>query len=540
MRPSGSKVELYASIRRDARAGKSARAIQREYQVSWTTVHKALGSAWPAERKHYPNRSSKIDDYREVIDDWLRGDLTAPRKQRHTAKRIFDRLLEEHQADVSYSRVRAYVSVRRGEILAESGRAPVEVFVPQTHRPGEEAEVDFGDIVVALRGELVTCTLFALRLSFSARAAHRASLSAGQEAFLEGHEHAFSVLGGVPFGRIRYDNLKSAVSAVLGLSRQRVENERWLAFRSHYGFEAFYCQPGIEGAHEKGGVEGQIGWFRRNHFVPIPQVESIAELNAMIERWDTDDLGRRVGGRVRTVGELFTQEASLLMALPDAQFETGLWFHLRVDRHSQITVRTNRYSVPVRLAGRQVRVQLHASHLEVYCDRQLVATHERLPGKAQTRLELDHYLEILLRKPGALPGSTALEQARAAGKFTPVHDAWWAAARKTHGDAAGTRELIGVLLTHRYLPHELVVIGLAHALAAGAVTADAVALEARKAAEANVIDQPDQSQDSAPAGQSVASLTARRLTQLPADTRPLPSVAAYDQLLRHRRKDSTS
>ena len=211
-----------------------------------------------------------------------------------------------------------------------------------------------------------------------------------------------------------------------------------------------------------------------------------------------------------------------------------------MDRHSQITVRTNRYSVPVRLAGRQVRVQLHASHLEVYCDRQLVATHERLPGKAQTRLELDHYLEILLRKPGALPGSTALEQARAAGKFTPVHDAWWAAARRTHGDAAGTRELIGVLLTHHYLPHELVVIGLANALAAGAVTADAVALEARKAAEANVIDQPDQSQDSAPAGQSVASLTARRLTQLPADTRPLPSVAAYDQLLRHRRKDSTS
>jgi transposase len=149
VRPSGSKVELYAAIRRDARAGKSARAIQREYRVSWTTVHKALGSAWPAERKHYPNRGSKIDDYREVIDGWLRTDLTAPRKQRHTAKRIFDRLREEHQAEVSYSRVRAYVSVRRKEILAESGRALVEVFVPQSHRPGQEAEVDFGDVASA-------------------------------------------------------------------------------------------------------------------------------------------------------------------------------------------------------------------------------------------------------------------------------------------------------------------------------------------------------------------------------------------------------
>ena len=189
-------------------------------------MHKALGSAWPSERKHYPERGSKIDEYREVIDGWLRADLTAPRKQRHTAKRIFDRLREEHQADVSYSRVRAYVSVRRGEILAESGRALVEVFVPQSHRPGDEAEVDFGDVVIELRGQPVTCTLFSLRLSFSGRAVHRAFLSAGQEAFLEGHVHAFEVLGGVPFGRIRYDNLKSAVSAVVGLSRHRVENDR--------------------------------------------------------------------------------------------------------------------------------------------------------------------------------------------------------------------------------------------------------------------------------------------------------------------------
>lgn len=106
------------------RRWKSARAIQREYRVSWTTVRKALGSAWPTERKQYPNRGSKIDDYREVIDGWLRADLTAPRKQRHTAKRIFDRPREEQQAEASYSRVRAYVAVRRGEILAESGRCP--------------------------------------------------------------------------------------------------------------------------------------------------------------------------------------------------------------------------------------------------------------------------------------------------------------------------------------------------------------------------------------------------------------------------------
>src|SRR5215813_1664317 len=141
------------------------------------------------------------------------------------------------------------------------------------------------------------------------------------------------------------------------------------------------------------------------------------------------------------------------------------------------------------------------------------------------------YLEALVRKPGALPGSTALEQARAAGKFTPVHDAWWAAARKAHGDAAGTRALIEVLLLHRHMAHEHVVAGLAAALRAGALTADAVALEARKATDADDGAGPE------PAGPQppVASLTARRLAQLPPDTRPLPSVAAYDQLLRHPR-----
>lgn len=153
-------------------------------------------------------------------------------------------------------------------------------------------------------------------------------------------------------------------------------------------------------------------------------------------------------------------------------------------------------------------------------------------AKSGARLDLDHYLEALLRKPGALPRSTALEQARAAGKFTPVHDAWWEAVRKAHGDAAGTRALIEVLLLHRHMPHEHVVAGLAAGLQAGALTADAVALQARKFAETD--DRPQAVEPGRPAGK-VVSLTERRLAQLPADTRPPPSVAAYDQLLRHRR-----
>ncbi|WP_433225555.1 IS21 family transposase [Microtetraspora malaysiensis] len=529
-----SKVELYAAIRRDARAGMSGRAIEKKYRVGRRTIVKAMASAWPEPRKQLPPRASKLDPFKPAIDEILRADLDAPRKQRHTVTRIWHRLIDEHgMTDVSYPVVRAYAAERKPQIRAEAGRGPTEVFVRQSHRPGDEAEVDFGEVVVRLAGEDVKCFLFCLRLSFSGKAVHRVSLSGGQEAFFEGHEHAFRVLGGVPTGKIRYDNLKSAVAQVIGFSRSRVETDRWTAFRSHWALDAFYCRPGIEGAHEKGGVEGQIGWFRRNHLVPVPDVPSVQALNAMIDEWDAADEARRIGSRARTVGEFLAIERPLLRPLPEELFETGRWFTPRVDRFAQVTVRTNKYSVPVRLIGRSVRVLLHASDLVIYDGRAEVARHERLPGKSGTRLDLDHYLETLVRKPGALPGSTALEQARAAGKFTPVHDAWWAAARKAHGDAAGTRALVEVLLLHRHMDSEHVVGGLAAALRAGALTADAVALEARKAAD-ETIGQPVQGADPA-TPPAVASLTARRLDKLPPDTRPLPSVAAYDQLLRRTR-----
>jgi hypothetical protein len=290
-------------------------------------------------------------------------------------------------------------------------------------------------------------------------------------------------------------------------------------------------------------VEGDIGWFRRNHLVPVPEVDSLAELNQLVERWDTADDARRIGTRPRTVAEHFQVEQPLLKPLPAEPFETGLQLGLRVDRYSQISVRTNRYSVPARLIGRRVRVTLGASELVVYDRHQEVARHERLIAKAGVRLELDHYLEALVRKPGALPGATALEQARAAGKFTPIHDAWWAAACKAHGDRDGTRALIEVLLLGRHLAHEHVVAGLAAALRAGALTADAVALEARKAAEreaqAPLAAGPSDPAQPAPAqAATVTFLTQRRLANLPPDTRPLPSVAAYDQLLRHARPDA--
>lgn len=534
----GSKTELYAAIRRDVRQGATVRAVMRDRQVGYRTVQAALRSAWPAERKPLPPRGSRLDVYAPVVDEMLRADLDAPVKQRHTARRVWARLVEEHGVDpavVSYWMVSRYVAARRPAIAAEAGRFVDEGFVPQMHLPGAEAEVDFGDVTVRLAGQQVVCALFSFRLSYSGKAVHRIFASAGQEAFLEGHVHAFRSLGGLPRGKVRYDNLKAAVSQVLGFTRARVESDRWTAFRSHYGFEAFYCQPGQRGAHEKGGVEGDIGRFRRNHLVPVPDVGSLAELNRMVDSWDAADDARRIGGRVRTVGELFAVEAPVLRPLPEENFGTGTWFTPRVDRYAQVMVRMNRYSVPARLIGRRVRVLLHASDLVVYDGHAEVARHERVVGKGGVRLNLDHYLEVLARKPGALPGSAALYQARASGRFTRAHDAWWAAACKAHGDSEGTKELVEVLLLHRHLSDEHIEAGLAAALAVGAFTADVVALEARRAVE-RASTEPVPSTSVGKAAE-VSSLTMRRLASLPPDTRPLPDVRAYDDLLPSRRRD---
>jgi transposase len=236
------------------------------------------------------------------------------------------RLVEEHDASgLSYSTVRDYVRKRRAVINAEAGRVVEEVMVPQVHVPGAEAEVDFGELSVDLPGGRVKCYLFTFRLSYSGKAVHRVYASQSQEAFLEGHIAAFEELGGVPTRHIRYDNLTSAVNEVLfGTGRRRTENDRWVLFRSHYGFDAFYCQPGIKGAHEKGGVEGDVGRFRRQRLVPVPQVASLDELNERVSAWDTADDTRRIEGRPATVGAQYAIERPLLASLPFETFDPGI------------------------------------------------------------------------------------------------------------------------------------------------------------------------------------------------------------------------
>ncbi|ACV79381.1 IS21 family transposase [Nakamurella multipartita] len=528
----GSRVELFAVIRRDARVeGLSIRELADRHHVHRRTVRQAMASALPPPRKTPVRVSRKLEPFKVTIDDWLRADLDAPRKQRHTAKRVLDRLLDEHgAADVSYSTVRDYVARRRPEIAAAAGRTLSQGFVPQTHEPGGEAEVDFADLWVVLRGVKTKTFLFTLRLSYSGKAVHRAFATQGQEAFLEGHVHAFTELGGTPIDKIRYDNLKAAVSRVL-FGRGREESGRWVAFRSHFGFDAFYCHPGQEGAHEKGGVEGEGGRFRRNHCVPMPVVDSIEQLNELLVAADAKDNYRRIASRTNTVAQDWAFERDTLRPLPSEVFPTWLTLTPRVDRYARVTVRQRHYSVPARFIGRRVRVQLGASSVTAFDGRTVIATHERVMLKGGQSLVLDHYLEVLQRKPGALPNATALVQARASGMFTAAHEAFWAAARKAHGDSGGTRALIEVLLLHRHLAASDVIAGITAALTVGSVSPDVVAVQARKTAHQCSADAVIASPNTTPAGDRVVSLTERRLAELPADSRPLPSVSQYDELL---------
>jgi transposase len=503
-----SRVELFEQIRRDWRAGGySIRELADRRHVHRRTVRQALASAVPPPRKTYSQRPRPvIGRYAAVIDEWLLADREVPRKQRHTARRVWQRLVAEHGATVAEVTVSRYVARRRAEL----GLDKAEVMVPQTHVPGAEAEVDFGEFHAVVAGVLIKLWMFVMRLSCSGRAFHVAFATQAQEAFLEGHVLALEYFGAVP-DRIRYDNLGPAVVRVLR-GRDRAESERFIALRSHYGFDSFFCAPGKDGAHEKGGVEGEIGRFRRRHLVPVPAVGSLAALNQLIAAADLLDDGRVITGRPVTVAAAFAAEQLTMGPLPAEPFDPARLLQARVDARARVCVRQNYYSVPARYAGRRLPVRLSASSIEVLDGPRVVARHERAAGKYGEILVLDHYLEVLRRKPGALPGATALAQARAAGTFTTAHQAYWDAARRQHGDAAGTRVLIEVLLAHRTLPAAALTAAMTAAVRAGVLDPQVTVIEARRAAS----------------GQAAPVIAIGALARY---DRPAPALGAYDQLL---------
>lgn len=405
--------------------GWSIRKISQQLEVARQTVRKALASAeLPRYRLTKPRPSPVMDPYRAVITQWLAADTHAPPKQRHTAKRIYDRLVAEYGFPGAEPTVRRYVARLRPQ--------PREAFVPLTASWGQQAQVDWGQATVRLAGEPVVAHLFCLRLRASRVPFVWAAPTEKLEAFLEGHGRAFTWLGGVPAECV-YDNPKTAVVRILaGPARQ--EHRHFASLRAHYLFDSLFCRPAQ--GHEKGAVENLVGYVRRNALVPVPDLPSWDALNTHLLAWCE-------GERTR-LADAWEPEQAGLRPLPGHPFAAALTRLAPVSRLSWIRVDLNRYSVPCAYVGQTVRVALTTDTITVWAGEDLIAIHERRHGRGETVLVLEHYLPVLARKPRAVSHAAVIAQ------LPPIYQA--VRDQLCHGRVDGYRDFAAILLLHREFP----------------------------------------------------------------------------------------
>jgi transposase len=370
--------------------GQSGRAIAKELGHSRKSVAKALANAVPpGYRLSEPRLRPAIERYRTIIDAWLEEDRSRPRKQRHTAERIYERLRDEHEYSGSASSVRRYVAGRK------TGQG--EIFMPLCFAPGEEAQVDWGEATVIHNGVERKVQLFCMKLCHSHAVFVRAYERANLESFLDGHVRAFAFFGGVP-KRIAYDNLKSAVVYV-GRGRERRLNRRFMELRSWYLFDSRFCN--VAKGNEKGHVENLVKRSQRTFLTPLPEIEDLDGLNAKLAQDCLAELDRtdREGQSYRALWET---EKPCLLNLPTEAFPACQERSSIVDKQSLVQFDEHLYSVPVRWAHHPCVLKGFVDRVEIYCEHQCVAVHRRSYSPERFVLEPRHYLPLLERKPGCL------------------------------------------------------------------------------------------------------------------------------------------
>jgi hypothetical protein len=311
---------------------------------------------------------------------------------------------------------------------------------------------------------------------------------------------------------LRFDNLTSAVRKILR-GREREETIRFTAFRAHWGFEASFCTPAR--GNEKGGVEGEAGYFRRNHLVPVPETSDWADLNRQLLAACREDEQRMIGERKQSVGQGMIIERGYLLPLPDEGFSLAEISYPVVDGKGCVRVRTNFYSTPLR-AGSRPEVKILPAYIEIWHEGRLVARHERYYGSGRQVLNLEHYLHVLERKPGALAGSTPLKQLREQGRWPASYDRFWENLQKRLGKQEGTRAMIELLLLGREQGYEPLERAITQALELGCTDEAAV----RYLMQASSL-----------AHRPVELL---ELPNLARYEQPPPIITSYDQLLSRR------
>jgi len=348
-------------------------------------------------------------------------------------------LVEEHGYKGSEPTVRRYVRFAKLSLGIGTSCA----FIPCDPEAGHEGEVDWGTATAILAGEEIRLKFFCMRSKYSGKHFVRFYFCERQQAFFDAHIHAFSFFGGI-FPVVIYDNLSTAVEKVLR-GRDRIEQEGFGKFRAYYSFDARFCNP--DSGHEKGGVEGLVGFARRNYMVPFPEAASLEELNEKVLRQCVSYGSHKIAGRDRTVNELYEQEKAHLLSLPEAAFSNVQTSSGRADKYATVIVDKNRYSVPSRYAGFRVTVLRHADRVEIFIGAKRVAAHERSYGNNKWILTPDHYLELLEQRPMAFNSARPIRQWR---KSWPQSlNTLLERFCRAQGETKGIKDFIAVLMFYR-------------------------------------------------------------------------------------------
>ena len=483
---------------------KSMRQIAEELGHSRDTVKKAIESARPAKYTlTKPRPAPVLGPYKARIDELLAQNEHLPRKQRYTGHKIYEDITAKGYRG-SESNVRHYIAQQR----REKRRRPV--YIPLEFDPGTDAQVDWGEAVAIIAGERVTVQLFLMRLCYSRRLFVIAFPAQKQEAFLAGHVQAFHHFQGVP-RRISYDNLKAAVQRILE-GRNRQEQETFIVFRSHYLFESYFCTPGQ--AHQKGRVEDGVGFSRRNFMVPIPRVASFQELNGHLLAACRADDQRRVDRQKMTIGEAWEMEKPYLLPLPQRDFPCCVTRPVVLNPYSQVEFETNRYSVPVDKAYRNLVIKAYPFRVEVLHLDEVIASHPRCYDRQQDVLDPLHYLPLLEQRPGAFEHAKPIRRWREG--WPKVYERLLAHLQAQWPDGRGVREFVRILKLHGDHPADLIVQAVGQALEYGCAHADGVELCLRQ------LENPDL---------SLPPIDLTDWPQLIAVGTQGPDLSCYDQLL---------
>jgi transposase len=458
-------VEDYEQIRRAFFVeGLSIRAIHRKLQVDRETIRKAIVEPVPKPYQlNQPRAAPVLGAYKERIKALLDESEKQPRKQRYTARTIYKIIREEGYQGCEGS-VHNYVC----QLCKERKRK--EAYLPLEFDAGQDAQVDWGEATVRMAGETVKVQFFSMRLNYSKTRFVMAFPFQKQEAWFEGHIQGFHFFGGVP-RRITYDNLKTAVYRVLE-GKKRQEQQAFKAFRSYYLCESHYCTPAQ--AHEKGGVENDIGYAQRNFFSPIPEVDSFEELNAYLHQACLQDAQRRTRGQKELVAQLWEAEKTFLLPLPARDFPACTTRVVKANGYLQVDYDTNRYSVPYEYRDKQLVLRAFPFRIEfLYLD-EVVASHVRCFQKEQDILNLWHYLPLLQQRPGAFEHTKPLRRWRK--QWPKSYEQLLTSLRESQPEGRGVCEFLEILKLHQEHPEKQVEQAIEMALALGAAHLDGIQL----------------------------------------------------------------